>query len=190
MLIIFGRLHCESFSEISAVFVSLGVTYKTLLISFLTLHFQFVHTVQYVRANWTETVFYKGDTTKRKKQKRKWEEGREGSKSVAEPGAISKMMLEGSPSSLHPVLPDHRPCENKLIPLNYRLRLSSDCGSAAGRLHWLFYAPAATVTSLHHLIKANIKHSSQTNTGVQKKQCEYATMFYLLSVGPMLWLVE
>lgn len=44
-----------------------------------------------------------GDKTLKKKTGEKRE--RERSKTVAEPGPVSKMRLEGPPSSLHPALP-------------------------------------------------------------------------------------
>lgn len=42
---------------------------------------------------------------KRKKKKKQEGRERERSKTVAEPGPVSKMRLEGPPSSLHPALP-------------------------------------------------------------------------------------
>lgn len=86
--------------------------------------------------------------------------GERRSKTEAEQDPVSKMSLEGSPSSLHPAFPPPiiDPKENKLNPmLNYRLRPGSGDGLAAGCTE-LYTLAAASVASPRRLIKINIKH--------------------------------
>lgn len=60
--------------------------------------------MQYVRLNKRESIVSVCEGDKTEKKTGETREG-ERSKCMVEPGPVSKMGLEGSPSSLHPALP-------------------------------------------------------------------------------------
>lgn len=128
-------------------------------------------TVQNVRLNRSErhcVCVCEGDKTETKN--RSGERGRE----IKEYGPVSKMSLEGSPSSLHPA----HPWSSTLRRINsihvklwikacrwlwfgsWRLHARSSCTE--------FYTllPSATVALPRCLIKSNIKHSPQMNNWI------------------------